>query len=238
MNSKIRIGLASAACLLGCGLARAQVPDVSAGNPAPAVESQLPGSPPSQGYVWMSGHWNSEGGQWKWIAAHWDLPPSRSATWVGGHWVSSGGNWVWVNGAWNVSDAQQSQAGPPQPPGAYAQGGVPAPSTPAPYVDGQFQGQYATGGIVRAGDQGPVTTDYGPADYSALAYPAYGYPGYVYPAYGWAGDPWFWGFPSVALGFGFGPRFHGGGGYFRGGGRGFFGHGGIVGRGLGGHFGH
>lgn len=226
MNSKIRIAVTTAACLVGCGFAFSQASEVSASSPAATVESQVPGPPPSQGHVWMSGHWNSEGGQWRWIAAHWDLPPSRSAVWVGGHWVSSGGNWVWVNGAWNISDGQQAQAGPPQPPGQNAQGGVPSPSTPAPYVDGQFQGQYATGGIVRAGD---VTTDYGPADYSTLTYPGYGY-----PAYGWVGEPWFWGFPSVALGFG--PRFHGGG-YYRGG-RGFLGHGGFSGRAFGGHFRH
>jgi hypothetical protein len=188
----------------------------------------------------MSGHWNSEGGQWKWVAAHWDLPPSRSAIWVGGHWVSSAGSWVWVNGAWNVSDPQQAQAGPPQPPGQYPQAGVPSPSTPAPYVDGQFQGQYAPGGVARAIDQAPSSTDYGPLDDASASYPAYAYPGYAYPAYGWAGDPWFWGFPGVALGFGFGPGFHGG--YFRGG-RGYFGHGGFAGhgfggRGFGGHFRH
>jgi hypothetical protein len=107
------------------------------------------------------------------------------------------------------------------------------PSTPAPYVDGQYQAQYAPGGVTRAIDQGPTTTDYGPVDYSTAYSTAYAYPGYAYPAYGWAGDPWFWGFPGVALGFGFGPGFHGGG-FFRGG-HGYFGHGGFGGRGFGGH---
>jgi hypothetical protein len=216
---------------MGCGVSFAQSASEAPPVSPTAVESHVPGAPPSQGYVWMSGHWNSEGGQWKWIAAHWDLPPSRSAMWVGGHWVSSSGNWVWVNGAWNVTDAQQAQAGPPVPPGQYPQAGVPTPSTPGPYVNGQFQGQYATGGIVRAPDQSPVDTDYGTVDYST-AYPAYGYPGYAYPAYGWVGDPWFWGFPGVALGFGFGPGFHGGG-FFRGG-HGFVGRGGFAARGFGG----
>lgn len=229
MNSRIRIALAAAACLLSCAVGFAQ---------APAADSQMPGAAPGQGYVWMSGHWNSENGQWRWVAAHWELPPSRSATWIGGHWVASAGNWVWVNGAWNVSDAQQAQAGPPQPPGRNSQGdaqqGVASPSTPAPYVDGQFQAQYATGGVVRAGDEPETVTDYATVDYGAAYYPSY-----VYPAYGWAGDPWFWGFPGVALGFGFGPGFHGGGGYFHGG-RGFYGHGGGYGGhsvGSGGHAG-
>lgn len=214
MNSKIRIALAGAACLVASAIGFAQ---------SPGADAQVPGAAPAQGYVWMSGHWNSDNGQWKWVAAHWELPPSRSAAWVSGHWVSSNGNWVWVNGAWNVSDAQQAQAGPPQPPGQYAQG-VPSPSSPAPYVDGQYQAQYGPGSVVRAGDE-TTTTDYGPVDYSTAYSPDYGYPGYVYPAFGWAGDPWFWGFPGVALGFGFGPGFHGG--YYRGG-RGFYGHGGGV----------
>jgi WXXGXW repeat (2 copies) len=234
MNTRIRIALAGIACLAACAVGFAQ----NAGT-----DSQIPGAAPSQGYVWMSGHWNSEGGQWKWVAAHWDLPPSRSATWVGGHWVSSSGSWVWVNGAWNVSDAQQAQAGPPQPPGpgvqGYAQQGVPSPTTPAPYVDGQYQAQYGPGAVTRAIDQDAGTTDYGPAD--SVAYSGYGYPGYVYPAYGWVGDPWFWGFPGVALGFGFGPGFHGGGYYrghgFAGHGAGFASRGGFGARGLGGHFG-
>jgi hypothetical protein len=216
MNTKIRVALAAAACAAACAIGFGQTP---------GVDSQIPGPAPAQGYVWMSGHWVSEGGQWKWVAAHWDLPPSQSATWVGGHWVSPAGKWVWVNGAWNVSDAPMAQAGPPQPPGTYPQG-VPAPATPAPYVDGQYEGQYGPGAVARAIDQPPVTTDYGPVDASAPGYPVYDYPGYAYPDYGWVGDPWFWGFPGVALGFGFGPGFHGGyyrggynhGGYYRGGG--------------------
>jgi hypothetical protein len=221
MNSKIRITLAGAACALVCAAALAQ---------APAVDNAVPGTAPSQGCVWMSGHWDSEGGQWKWVAAHWDLPPSRSATWVGGHWVSSAGNWVWVNGAWNVSDGQQAQPVPPQPPGQAAPSGVPSPSSPAPYVDGQYQAQYGPGGVARAIDQPPTTTEYGPVVDSTEYYPDYGYPEYAYPAYGWAGNPWFWGFPGVALGFGFGPGFRGHGGYFRGG-HGFYGHGAFAGRG-------
>jgi hypothetical protein len=190
----------------------------------------------------MSGHWNSEGGQWKWAAAHWELPPSRSATWVGGHWISSAGNWVYVNGAWNISDAAQVQSGPPQPPGQMAPAGqaMAMPTSPAPYVDGQFQGQYGPNGVVRAIDQGSATTDYGPADYNSADYSAYGYPGYAYPDYAWAGYPYYWGYPGVALGFGFGPGFigFGRGGFGRGGfGRSGFGHGGFA-HGGSGHFGH
>jgi hypothetical protein len=240
MNSKIRIVLAGAASAAICALAFAVEPSSVSLSPPPAADTQIMGPAPSQAYVWMSGHWNSEGGQWKWMAAHWDLPPSRSATWVAGHWISSGGNWVWVNGAWNIADEQQAQAGPPQPPGqdAAAAQGVPTPSTPAPLV----AGQYGPGGVSRAIDQPAVTTDYGPIDYSTGYYPAYGYPGYAYPGYAWAGDPYYWGFPGVAFGLGWGPGIvgwgRGGYGY---GGRGYYGHGGYAhagfARGGSGHFG-
>jgi len=222
MNSTIRIALAGAACVLGSVGMLAQ----NAGSPpTPPVDGQIASAPPAEGYVWMSGHWNSEGGQWKFQPAHWELPPSRSATWVGGHWVPSGGSWVWANGAWNISDAAQAQSGPPLPPGQGAQSaGVPSPSTPAPYVDGQYQAQYGPGGVVRAIDQPPTTVDYGPIDYDAgyASYPGY----YAYPGYYW-GDPWFWGFPAVALGFGFGHGFHGG--FAHGFARGGFAHGGFGG---------
>jgi hypothetical protein len=233
MNSRIRIVLAGAACLVGTAMGFAQN--------APAADNQVPGAAPSQGYVWMSGHWNSEGGQWKWIAAHWDLPPSRSATWVSGHWISSNGSWVWVNGAWNVNDAQQPQGGPPQPPGQYsqgaAQGGVPTPASPAPYVDGQYQSQYGPNGVVRAIDQPASTTDYGTVDYSPAYYPGYAYSDYGYPGYGWDGDWGYWGFPGVALGFGFGPGYYGWGGRGWGYGHGGYGHGGYAHGGFAGHAG-
>ena len=102
---------------MGCAFASAASPGVPSDNPSAASDGVVAGPPPSPAYVWMTGHWNSENGQWKWISAHWELPPSRSAVWVGGHWVPQGGSWAWTNGAWSVGDSPQSQAGPPQPPG-------------------------------------------------------------------------------------------------------------------------
>lgn len=143
-----------------------------------------------------------------------------------------------MNGAWNVGDAPQSQSAPPQPPGEQATSqmqagaqGVPMPSTPAPYIDGQ----YGPGGVSRVIDQPPVTTDYGPVEYDAPAY----YPSY-YPGGYWAGDPWFWGaFPVGYLGFGWGHGHYGRGGYHDGyrGGWGHGGHGFAGHAGYGGHAG-
>jgi hypothetical protein len=197
MNSKTQILLAGAACALGCALASPSFAEVTV-----VGEAQVQGSAPSPSHVWMAGHWDSEAGQWKWVAAHWELPPAQSATWVAGHWVSESGKWVWVNGAWNVGEAPQAQAGPPQPPGQEAPNSaasVPMPYTPAPspYVEGED----GPGGVSRVDADGAVVTDYGPATYSA--YPDYGY------AYGYGyGYPWLW--DGAIIGFGFGPRFYGG----------------------------
>jgi hypothetical protein len=219
MNTRTRIFLAGAALVAGCAFAGPAIADtVDTTGAAPA---------PSQASVWMGGHWDSVGGQWKWVAAHWEQPPSSSATWVAGHWVPQAGKWAWVNGAWNVGDPGQTQSGPPQPPAspgslqdspAQLENG-PEPTSAAPYVDGQ----YGPGGVTRVADQGEVVTDYGPDYYSS-----YGYP-YAYDAYPWG---WGWGAPFFAVGFG--GRVGGYGHY----GYGHYGHGGYGHGGSGGHFSH
>lgn len=220
MNTNNRIALAGAAGAIALVIALASPSIALAENPSGVAESQLSGPPPSPAYVWMTGHWNSEGGQWAWAAAHWELPPTRSAIWVSGHWASEAGRWVWVNGAWNASESSQSPATPPQPPvpgDSPAVQSMPMPSTPAPL----FSGAYGPDGLVRAIDQPPVTTDYGPIDYSTAG-----------PGYYWAGDPywsadsWLWGYPGAYFGLGWGPAYYGG--YY-------YGRGGRGGRGYGGH---
>ncbi len=213
MNSTIKSLLVATLSVATFSVARADGPTSAApGSVQVVADNPVMGPPPSAEYVWMSGHWNSEGGQWKWIAGHWDLPPSRSAVWVAGHWVPQGGQWAWVNGAWNASETAQSPDSPPLPPGqnaAPAQG-VPSPNSPPPIV----AGQYAPDG------QPPVVYQqvpvYGPYDYAAA------YPGYYY------GNPWGWGL-YPALGFGLGWGFGGWGHWGHGG----YGHGGS---GHGGHF--
>lgn len=240
MNSRIKTVLAGVMCAAACALGRADpatgAAAVSPGN-APVVENTVMGPAPSAEHVWMPGRWISEGGQWKWIAAHWELPPSRSAVWVPGHWVPQGGQWSWVNGAWNAAEVPQSPAFPPQPPGPNAAAGqnMPMPNFPAPYVGGP----YVQGAQQPAeGYQPPIVADYGPVDYS-LGY---------YPDYYWAVDPWAWGFYDplyVGLGWGWGFGGYGywghGGYYGHGGGNGYWSHAGSVGRfgsgGFGGHFG-
>jgi hypothetical protein len=216
MNSKLKSLAAGFACAIATvAVARADM--------APqAKEVQVSGPAPSQSQVWMSGHWNSEAGQWKWVAAHWEQPPSRSALWISGHWASNAGGWTWVNGAWNVTETSQSQEAPPQPPTAGASqplqsepsvigSGMPSTPAPSPYVDGED----GPGEVSRTVDDGAVVTEYGPT-------------GYYYPGYAtWAGYPWFW--DGAFVGFGFGGHYNHGG-YFRGRGYGGRGYGG-------GHFG-
>jgi hypothetical protein len=223
MNTKIRVILSGAACIAAGALACSVPTIASAADPNVAVENQTQGPAPSQGHVWMAGHWNSENGQWKWVAGHWELPPSRSAVWVPGHWIQGGSGWVWVNGAWNVAEAPQSSEAPPQPPGVNGQPGVPTPSSPAPNVAGQYQ--YAPGGQPTDAYQAPADSYY----YS---------PDYAYPGYYWDGSAWAWGFwPGFALGLGWwGPGW--GGGYYHGGYHGGYHHaGGFAGHVGAGHSG-
>jgi len=238
MNPRIRAVLAGVACVAACAIGRADQPAAGAAPEGAqvVVDNPVMGPPPSPGHVWMPGRWNSEGGQWKWVAGHWELPPSRSAVWVAGHWVPQNGQWAWVNGAWNASEAAQSPSAPPQPPGQLAAQGeapgqsVPMPGSPAPYVEGPY---------VQGAQQPAVVYQtypaYGPADYS-LGY---------YPGYYWAVDPWAWAlYPSLyyGLGWGYGGYgYSGHGGYYGRGGHGGYGHGGHSGgvrAGTGGFSGH
>ena len=220
MNPKIGFALAAALMLAAAAPRQAG---------AQAVAETQAGPAPSSSYVWMSGHWNSENGQWRWVAARWELPPARNALWVGGHWAAEAGKWAWVNGAWNISDQSQALGEAPEPP---SQPGMPVPSSPPPLPVGDFQSTAA----VNAAQVAPITTDYGPIDYSA------GGPGYY-----WAGDPywsaypWAWGYPGGYVGLGWGPAYFNYG--YGGRGRGYSGHGyyrggpgRAGGRAPGGHF--
>jgi hypothetical protein len=191
MNSKTRVVLAGVAGIAGSliGWAAPATPSTDSVTETPAASAnfQVMQPAPSTAYVWMAGHWNSEGGQWKWIAAHWDLPPAQSAIWVSGHWIAGTSSWIWVNGAWNVAQAPQSSAEPPQPPGqapsgandVSAQGSqiLPMPSTPAPYLTGQYPPE---------GPDAPIAQPMAADDYSTGDY---GYDS-IYPGYYWDGDAW------------------------------------------------
>jgi hypothetical protein len=215
--------LAVAACLIVGSAAWAQMP--SSPGPGQGPDSQVTGMAPSPAYVWMSGHWNSDGGKWQWVAPHWDLPPSRSAVWIEGHWVPSGASWVWSNGAWNVGAPTQSPSSPPQLPdqasvaAAPADPSLPSPSSPPPSVSGQL----VQGGPMPVPGQPDVVTEYAQDDGA-----------YYYPGYYWSGNTWIWGgYPGYyGLGIGLGPVIFGWG-------RGGWGHGGdFRGGGFGGHGGH
>ena len=71
MNLKSLFAISGAAGALAVIAAFGAPSRAAAQAPVPAAGSQEAGPAPSSGYVWMSGRWNMEAGQWKWVAAHW-----------------------------------------------------------------------------------------------------------------------------------------------------------------------
>ena len=59
------------------------------------------------GYVWVTGRWNWQNGQWAWVDGHWERQRANQV-WVPGRWELQGNYYVWVEGRWD-------RAAPPAP---------------------------------------------------------------------------------------------------------------------------
>lgn len=66
--------------------------------PPPRVEERP--RAPSNGHVWIAGHWGWRGGRYVWVSGHWLAPARHGALWVSGHWHKSGNRYLWVEGHW------------------------------------------------------------------------------------------------------------------------------------------
>jgi hypothetical protein len=51
------------------------------------------------GYVWVRGHWDRDGGAWRWRPGYYE-PTRAGYIWVDGHWTAQSGRWVWIRGGW------------------------------------------------------------------------------------------------------------------------------------------
>jgi hypothetical protein len=55
---------------------------------------------PRAGFVWISGRWDWNNGQWVWVPGHWER--ARAAeVWIPGRWQLQGNYYVWIEGRWS-----------------------------------------------------------------------------------------------------------------------------------------
>jgi hypothetical protein len=68
----------------------------------PALRTEIEGTAPSEGHVWIQGYWTYSHGNWVWMPGHWELRPRTNAMWVPGHWDKNpeGKGWIWTAGHW------------------------------------------------------------------------------------------------------------------------------------------
>jgi hypothetical protein len=56
---------------------------------------------PAPGFVWVSGYWAVQRGNWVWVAGRWDRPPRPHAIWVPHHWEKRGTEFHLTVGGWH-----------------------------------------------------------------------------------------------------------------------------------------
>jgi hypothetical protein len=73
----------------------------TAATPPPAPREELPGPPPGEGYVWISGYWAYENGRYEWVPGHYEAPRA-GYRWVPYRWVQENGRWRMDEGHWET----------------------------------------------------------------------------------------------------------------------------------------
>lgn len=88
--------LIAGAALSGCA---ASYSYRSYGTPPP-LRTELRGSPPGAGLVWIDGRWAHRGGDYAWVPGYWTRPPRPRAVWVPGRWERRHGGYYYQDGRW------------------------------------------------------------------------------------------------------------------------------------------
>jgi hypothetical protein len=70
---------------------------ISSTPPPPPREVAPP--PPRPGYIWESGCWVRQDGEWVWVSGRW-VPAQPGYQWVPSHWAQAGDHWELVEGHW------------------------------------------------------------------------------------------------------------------------------------------
>ncbi|MCK9461915.1 MAG: hypothetical protein M0R80_19975 [Proteobacteria bacterium] len=92
-----------------------------AGAP-PAAKDETRTASPSEGWVWIKGHyeWSESEEEWIWVGGVWVEPPDEGATWVDAEYEDNNGDWMYVPGYWEWNDpgsAEAEEEAPRIPPG-------------------------------------------------------------------------------------------------------------------------
>jgi len=69
-------------------------------SPPPALRIERPGTAPFKEAVWVDGRWDWRGGQYVWVAGHWQQPPPGHHRWQTGAWSERQGSWFFNPGRW------------------------------------------------------------------------------------------------------------------------------------------
>ncbi len=75
--------------------------------PVPRVEPKPPA--PNRGAVWIAGHWQWTGDEFRWLTGHWVEEPQ--GLWVPGFWIERPQGFVWIPGRWVNQENEQWSAG-------------------------------------------------------------------------------------------------------------------------------
>lgn len=88
--------IVAAGCGGGTVRARATVATHDEGPP-PAREEVMVYKP---GFVWIHGHWDRDGGHWRWKPGYYDRE-RPGYVYIEGRWAPSSRGYVWVDGSWH-----------------------------------------------------------------------------------------------------------------------------------------
>ncbi len=65
----------------------------------PPLKNEARKTSPGPNYMWISGHWNWNGGQYVWISGHWEKN-RKNQVWIPGHWEKRGRHYTFIKGHW------------------------------------------------------------------------------------------------------------------------------------------
>ena len=73
---------------------------ITTGRP-PAMRYERRSVSPGQGYVYVKGFWNWDGGRWQWVPGRWDRPAIADGYWIPARYVRTSRGTIYEPGHWS-----------------------------------------------------------------------------------------------------------------------------------------